>query len=133
MSDSTQFLTVEQILEIHQRMVREFGGDAGVRDQGLLRSAAAMPMAGMGGKFLHEGIPEMAAAYLFHLCKNHPFVDGNKRSSLAATEVFLLINNHLLQATGDELEHLTLGVADGSISKAEATVFFRDHVIADIP
>jgi death-on-curing protein len=87
-----------------------------------------MPAAQFGGKFLHKGLPAMAAAYLFHLCKNHAFVDGNKRTALVATEVFLLLNELRVLATNEELERLTLGVADGSISKGELTEFFQTHV-----
>ena len=71
----------------------------------------------------------MAAAYLFHLCRNHPFVDGNKRTALAAAEIFLLLNGKELQATNTELEQLTLDLAAGSISKSQVTGFFRGHTI----
>jgi len=75
----------------------------------------------------------MAAAYLFHLCKNHPFVDGNKRVAVAAAETFVLLNDHELQATNSQLEKLTLGVADSSISKDELTGFFNKHVRRERP
>lgn len=128
MNDPLAFLSVEQLLEIHRRGIEEHGGSPELRDRGLLESAAAMPKAQFGGQFLHQGLPAMAAAYLFHLCKNHPFVDGNKRVSVAAVEIFILVNDHKLVASDDELEELTLGVADGSISKDEAIAFFRKHV-----
>ncbi len=86
-----------------------------------------MPQAQFCGEFLHAGLPTMAA-YLFHLCKNHPFVDGNKRVVIATAETFVLLNDHELVATDDRLIDLTLGVADGSISKDEAIAFFRKHV-----
>jgi death on curing protein len=122
------FLSVAQVLSIHDRMILEFGGDAAVRDQGLLESAVAMPAAQFGGKYLHDGLPAMAAAYLFHLCKNHAFVDGNKRTALVAAEMFLLLNDLRVPATNQEMERLTLGVADGGISKQQLTDFFRTHV-----
>lgn len=87
-----------------------------------------MPAAQFGGRFLHDGIPAMAAAYLFHLCKNHPFMDGNKRTALASAEVFVLLNDMRLRATDDELEELTLEIAKGNLSKEEVTSFFRGHV-----
>ena len=90
-----------------------------------------MPRAGFGGEYLHQGVPAMAAAYLFHLCKNHPFVDGNKRTALAAAEVFLQLNNHRLTATNARLARVTLGVAEGTISKRELTVFFEQHAAID--
>ena len=86
------FLTIEEVLEIHERMLAEFGGLAGVSDQGLLDSALAMPQATFGGEFLHSTIAAMAATYLFHLCSNHAFMDGNKRTALAAAEVFVKRN-----------------------------------------
>jgi len=121
------FLSVENILSIHTRMISEFGGMPGVADQGLLESAVSMPTAGLAGKFLHKRLPAMAAAYLFHICKNHPFLDGNKRVAVAASEVFLSINGMRLDVTNEELKELCLGVAAGEISKNEAVVFFDKH------
>lgn len=128
MSSEIRFLAVEQVLAIHQRMIDEFGGTPELRDRGLLESAVAMPMASFGGQFLHEGVAEMAAAYLFHLCKNHPFVDGNKRTALSAAETFVLANDARLDATNEQLEALTLSVAEGAASKQDVTEFFRGHV-----
>jgi death-on-curing protein len=122
------FLTVEQVLEIQRRSIEEHGGSHGLRDRGLLESAVAMPAARFGGEFLHSGIPAMAAAYHFHLCKNHPFVDGNKRVAVTVAEVFVDTNGRRLIATDAQLEKLTLGVADGSIKKEQATRFFKSHV-----
>ncbi len=130
MTDAPTFLAVDHVLAIHRRMIEEFGGDAAVRDHGLLESAVMMPAAQFGGKFLHGGIPAMAAAYVFHLCKNHPFADGNKRTALSSAEMFVLLNDMRLAATNKELEELTLGVADGRISKEETLAFFRRHVVA---
>ena len=120
---SIRFLTLKQVLAIHKRMVIEFGGDASVRDPGLLESAVMMPCARFEGKYLHVDIPSMAAAYLFHICKNHAFVDGNKRTALATTEVFLLLNGKKLTATNEALEKLMIGVAKGSTSKTDVTTF----------
>lgn len=122
------FLDVGVVLTIHERMIQEFGGGNGPRDQGLLESAVAMPSAAFSGQFLHDDLPAMTGAYLFHLCKNHPFVDGNKRVALASAITFLLVNDHELTCSKPDAEQLTLGVADGSISKDEAIAFFRKHV-----
>jgi len=130
MMDAPAFLTVDHVLAIHRRMIEEFGGEPAVRDHGLLESAVMMPAARFGGKFLHDGIPAMAAAYLFHICRNHPFVDGNKRTGLASAEMFVLLNEMHLAATNAELEELTIGVAAGRISKDETIAFFRNHVVA---
>lgn len=133
MIQDIRFLSVDELLAIHDRGIAEHGGSPELRDRGLLESAAAMPYAQFGGQFLHEGLPAMAAAYLFHLCKNHPFVDGNKRVAVAAAETFVLLNDHELQATNSQLEKLTLGVADSSISKDELTGFFNKHVRRERP
>jgi death on curing protein len=122
------FLSVEQIKEIHARVIKEFGGDTRLRDAGLLESAAMMPAAHFAGRFLHKDIPTMAAAYLFHICKNHAFADGNKRTALVAAEVFLQLNGHQLRATNRELERLTWEVAVGKIGKEAVEVFMEDHV-----
>lgn len=121
------FLSVEHVQAIHARVTAEFGGEPSLRDRGLLESAVAMPAARFGGEHLHRDLPAMAAAYLFHLCRNHPFVDGNKRTALVAAEVFLELNGYELAATDDELERLTLGLADGSVSKEQAVAFFAEH------
>jgi death-on-curing protein len=122
------FLTVDHIIAIHRRVTDKFGGAGGLRDLALLESAAAMPAAQFGGRYLHPGIATKAAAYLFHLCRNHAFVDGNKRTALVAAEMFIILNGRSLSATDDELERLTVGVADGTVSKREAAAFFRRHV-----
>lgn len=122
-----RFLSTDEVLYIHQRSIERFGGSLGVRDRGLLESAVAMPAAQFGGAYLHQDVPIMAAAYLFHLCKNHPFVDGNKRIALAAAETFLILNGFRLNADDMALEVLTLGVADGSNTKEQAVAFFEMH------
>ncbi len=113
---------------IHRRLIEVFGGEPGLRDRGLLESAVAMPQATFGGVDLHVGLPEKAAAYFFHLCANHPFVDGNKRVALAAAEVFLLINGSELSAGDLEVEELTMGVASGRFGKDQVMEFFSRSV-----
>jgi len=121
------FLSIENILSIHARMISEFGGMPGVADQGLLESAVSMPAAGFGGEFLHESLPAMAAAYLFHICKNHPFFDGNKRVAVVASEIFLNINGMQLDVDNEELKQLCLGVASGEISKDQTVTVIEAH------
>ena len=130
MSGPVAFLTLKHVLAIHRRMIDEFGGDPGVRDQGLLESAVMMPAARFSKKYLHEDIPAMAAAYLFHLCMNHAFVDGNKRTALASAEIFLWLNDMRLIAADDDVERLTIGVAGGKVTKEETVDFFRGHAAA---
>jgi death-on-curing protein len=122
------FLSVEMVMQIHQRVIEEFGGDMGLRDRGLLESAVAMPQSTFGGSFLHVDLADKAAAYLFHLCANHAFIDGNKRVAVAAAEVFIMANGCELGASDDELIEITLGVAQGQASKDDVIEFFRQHV-----
>lgn len=121
------FLSVEIILQIHSRVIDEFGGGLGLRDRGLLESAVAMPHSIFAGEFLHAELAEKAAAYHYHLCSNHPFLDGNKRVAVAAAEVFLLSNGYELTASDEDLEEMTLGVAMGKLSKERVIEFFKQH------
>jgi death-on-curing protein len=121
------FLTLEDVLGLHASRIARYGGSLGLRDLGLLESALAVPCATFGGQFLHENLSEMASASLFHIVKNHPFVDGNKRTGLAAAIAFLDLNGHEIDADPAELADLVLGVADGSVSKAATALFLERH------
>ena len=122
------YLSIDDVLEVHRRVIKEFGGDGGLRDRGLLESAVTMPRATFGGWDLHKGISEKAAAYFFHLSANHPFIDGNKRVAVVATELFLLVNGCELLADDDSVERLAMGVADGTLSKVRVIDFFNAHI-----
>jgi death-on-curing protein len=124
------FLTLDDLLALHADRVAHYGGSLGVRDAAALSAALGMPSATFGGSFLHPTLPEMAAAYLFHVSQAHGFVDGNKRAALAAALAFLALNGYELQADPDDLYDLCIGVAAGTASKAEASVFFAGHVRA---
>jgi death on curing protein len=119
------FLTLDEVLGIHADQVRWYGGASGLRDLDLLRSAIAMPETTFDGEFLHPSVFEMAAAYLFHLARNHPFVDGNKRTVFMCALVFLGLNGERLEADPDAIYALVDGIARGNVDKAEASVFFR--------
>nr|WP_275889015.1 type II toxin-antitoxin system death-on-curing family toxin [Desulforhopalus vacuolatus] len=121
-------MSVESVLLVHRRVIEEFGGDPGLRDRGLLESAVAMPHSSFAGEYLHSGMAEIAAAYHFHLCSNHPFVDGNNRVAVAAAELFLLVNGVELAATDKELEEMTLGVAGGKLSKEAVVEFYKNQL-----
>jgi death-on-curing protein len=121
------FLSLEKLLEIHQIQITEFGGSHGVRDIGLLQSATAMPQAQFGGQYLHPDLYEMAAAYLYHVALNHPFVDGNKRVAVMAADIFLLINGIQLTVTEDDFTELVLKVAQRKMEKPEIAAFFQKH------
>ena len=123
------FLTLDEVLSLHEMQLDRFGGSHGIRDLGLLESAMGNVEATFGGEFLHQTLIEMAAAYLYGICRNHPFVDGNKRTAAAAALIFLDLNRVEIQATEDDLYALVIGVAEGSVSKAAVTVFFEQHSI----
>lgn len=119
------FLTLDEVLALHADQIERYGGRGGVRDLGLLSSAVATPQASFGETYLHHTVNEMAAAYLFHLVKNHPFVDGNKRVGLIAALAFLGLNGVELVADPNALYDLVIGAADGSVTKAEIAVFLQ--------
>ena len=111
------FLTLAEVLEIHQDQLRRYGGRSGIRDLDLLKSALAMPQAGMGEEYFHADIVEMGAAYLFHIVRNHPFVDGNKRTGTVAALVFLALNCIEIEVDEAEFERLVRRVAEGKAGK----------------
>jgi len=118
------FLGVDDVIAIHEDTIEHEGGRAGVRDRGLLESAVMMPRARFEGRYLHEGLPAMAAAYLFHIAMDHPFIDANKRTALAAALVFLAANGIEEDLGEEEVERVTLAVAAGTMGKDELTAWF---------
>jgi death-on-curing protein len=123
------FLDIEHVLKMHNSLIENYGGLNGIRDVGLLQSAISVPQATYGGEYLHVDIYEMAAAYLYHIVQNHPFVDGNKRAGTASAIVFLAINDIEINNDEERLVDLTLSVATGKTGKAEIADFFRSQVI----
>ena len=119
------FLDFDRVVRLHRSMAETYGGETGLRDINLLHSAVAMPQSSFGGKFLHHDLFEMAAAYLYHIVQNHPFVDGNKRTGAAAAIIFLAMNGVNLDADEDGLVDITLRAAQGISTKAEIAEFFR--------
>ena len=111
------FLTLAEVVEIQADQIRRYGGQAGLRDLGLLQSALAQPEASFGGVWLHSDIYEMAAAYAYHLCQNHPFIDGNKRTALASALVFLELNGVSLRDPRGRLKNAMIRLAAGKMSK----------------
>ena len=122
------FLTLDEVIALHADQIERYGGRPGIRDLGLLQSALGTPSATFEGRFLHEDLHEMAAAHLFHIVRNHPFVDGNKRVGLMVLLAFLGLNSRRLDADAQEVEELVLGIAGGRVSKAEAAVFVQQHL-----
>jgi death-on-curing protein len=123
-------LTVEIVREIHASAIARFGGSDGVRELTLLESAVAAPQATIGGESPFSDLTEVGAAYLFYLCRNHPFVDGNKRTALGACLVFLRLNGLQPAADGPEWEALTLDVASGKVDREQTTARLRKLVAA---
>jgi death-on-curing protein len=123
------FLTVEDALDLLEIQLRLFGGLQGLRDRGLLESALAMPQATFGGEYLHADLFEMAAAYLYHLVLDHPFVDGNKRVGLHAAYVFLRLNGWDMVVDPSSLYDLVIGVAEGRVDKTAIASVFRAAAI----
>ena len=121
-------LTVDIVGEIHAEAIARFGGSEGVRDLALLESAVAAPQAILGGKSPYKDIIELAAAYHFYLCRNHPFIDGNKRTALGACIVFLRLNRIDPVPDNPEWEHLTLDVAASKIDRDTATSRLRELI-----
>jgi death-on-curing protein len=123
-----RFLSVEDVLVIHQDTIANEGGLAGLRDAGLLESAVLMPQQQFGGDYLHQDLSSMASAYLFHIAQNHAFHDGNKRAAVLAALVFLSVNGVESLPSPAVLEEMTMRVASGEVDKAELTEWMRKEV-----
>jgi len=123
----TAFHSLDFILSMHAEQLRLHGGAAGVRDEGMLESALNRPLQKQA--YGEPGLCELAAAYLFGIARNHPFVDGNKRTALAAAYLFLYFNGLELLAGDEDLIQFVLMVAAGEIDEDGAAAFFRDHTV----
>mgnify|MGYP002716735421 CR=1 FL=1 len=123
-----EFLEMGDVLDIHHALISRFGGTPGIRDSGLLESALSQPKATFFGELLHPTIHSQAAAYLYHIAKNHPFLDGNKRTALGAMEAFLRLNGYNLDLSDDEEYNMVISVAIGEMTKEELSVFLEKHI-----
>lgn len=126
----TEFHSLDYILAMHAEQLRLHSGAAGVRDEGMLDSALNRPLQKQA--YGEPDLCELAAAYLFGIAKNHPFVDGNKRTALAAADLFLYFNGFELEADEDDLIQLVLKVAAGEIDEDGAAAFFRDYTAPSV-
>jgi death on curing protein len=126
-----KFLTLAEVLILHEDQVQRFGGSSGVRDLGLLESALGQPAATFGGEFLHPTIADQAAAYLYHIAKNHPFVDGNKRTAFSVMDAFLRVNGSRLPLDNEQTYELVIQVAQSDISKEELTEFLKRTIVSN--
>lgn len=121
-------LTAEIVKEIHADALEGFGGGAGVREPSLLESAVAAPQVTIRGYSPFADLEEVGAAYLFYLCRNHPFLDGNKRTAVGACIVFFRLNGIEAKPDSDAWSQVTLAVADGSLDRDQTTVLIRQLV-----
>jgi len=123
-----RYLTLAEVVELHELVLQATRGAAGVRDLGGLESALAQPKATFEGRDLHQTLVEKAAALGFSLVQNHPFVDGNKRTAHAAMETFLVLNGSEIVASVDEQERVMTDVAAGRLPREKLLAWLRDHV-----
>ncbi|MDE1890659.1 MAG: type II toxin-antitoxin system death-on-curing family toxin [Planctomycetota bacterium] len=113
------FLSLAEVVEVHNDQIQKYGGQDGIRDMNLLSSAVTMPYASFSGNFFHGNIFEMASAYAFHISQNHPFIDGNKRTALASALVFLELNGITIADPAGKLYDAMVSLASGKITKSE--------------
>lgn len=123
------FLTLNEVLEIHDHQIALHGGDLSIRDLDLLESALAQPCSGFGDEYFHKDLCEMAAAYLYHITQNHPFIDGNKRTGAQAADVFLALNGINMVCDSSDFEDMVRRVACGELLKPKIAEFFRSHSV----
>lgn len=128
MNDAILFLTISEVLESYACQIEAYGGNTGIHDRGMLESAIAQPQASFGGEYLHSFPFEMAAAYLYHLVMNHPFLDGNELIGLEAALIFLELNDAAIDATDEELVDLVCGTTAGKYMKKDLAEFFESHI-----
>ena len=123
--NSIDFLNLAEIIEIHNNQIELYGGNSGLRDITLLQSAMALPESTFEDKYLHKDLFEMAAAYAFHICQNHPFIDGNKRVGLVSALVFLDFNGIDIDDPDEVLYKAMMNAASGKLSKNKLAAIFR--------
>lgn len=123
------FLATEQVLFIHVRAVKRFGGSQGIRDLGLVESAVARPQATFGGEYLYKTIFDKAAALLQSLLKNHPFIDGNKRTALSSSAVFLKKNGYKLINQHKEEVEFAIRVDNGNLPVEQISEWLKKNSV----
>jgi len=126
----TRYLSIAEVLELHQSVIERWGGASGIRDLGSLESALAQPRQSFGGQDLYPDITSKAAALCFSLVLNHPFIDGNKRIGHAAMETFLIVNGSELLASVDEQERIMLDLAAGTLSRENFVEWVTQHTVS---
>ena len=122
-----RFLPEELVLIIHSDLLQRYGGKAGVRDIAPLQSALAQPKVTVGRKFVHKSVFDKAAAYGYHVCRNHIFIDGNKRVAFVLMDLFLQSNGWEIVATEEEAYSMMIELSSGRVSKAELSSWLKNH------
>jgi death-on-curing protein len=122
-----KYLTPQDVLILHARVIDEIGGLHGVRDTNLLSSAIERPKMRFGGKDLYKNVFEKAAAYFESLARNHAFLDGNKRTAVLATARFLFLNGYELTTTNKKLENITLRLSVGKVKLPRIAIWLKQH------
>jgi len=121
------YLTPEQVLFIHARMIEETGGEHGLRNMGILLAAVARPQAIFEGQELYENLYLIAGALMDSLIRNHTFLDGNKRTGIASASLFLSSNGVVLETTNEEIVHFTMDCAQSRLSIGEISAWLKEH------
>lgn len=124
-----KYLTADQVIGFHDDLIDRFGGLRGVRDKNLLHSALEAPKMAFGGSDMYSSVYEKASAYLYHITKNHPFNDGNKRTAFVATLAFLKVNQARISFAISDLEEIIVAVANGTVTKVELTAFIESRTV----
>ena len=122
-----EYLTFEEVYLLHERLIQLTGGSSGLRDPGLLASAVARPQASSDQEELYPDLWTKAAALMHSLIKNHPFVDGNKRTAVTATAIFLELNQHRLAASNDEVLRFAVQTAGEQVELEEIAAWLKAH------
>ncbi len=123
-----EFLPKHIIIYFHQQIISLYGGTLDLRDEGLLDSALEQPRAMFNGSYLHDSLVKMAAAYGFHICNNHPFIDGNKRVALVAMDAFLQKNGFEISSSEKDVYEIMMNLASGTITKADLTDWLEANI-----
>jgi len=124
---AVQFIPDEIVPILHADLVKRYGGRLGIRDRGLLASALAQPKMTVRKRFLHRTLFDKAAAYGFHVCRNHPFVDGNKRIAFVLMDVFLQKNGWNLQSSEEEAYETMIQLASGNLTKPDLSIWLNSR------
>jgi death-on-curing protein len=126
--NQVNFLTLDNILDIHDRLIQTFGGSFGLRDQNLLESALYQPQVKISGQYMHGNLYFMAAVYAYHIIKNHPFIDGNKRTGIFSAITFLEFNDLSIDLGHQQLYQLAIDIAESKLSKKEIAELLKKNV-----